>query len=172
MVPPVASPLNIWSRSEEEIGRLMSHFAHTPFMLDGVAFGSVEAFYTWLIASPAKRLKVAPMWGPRAKHVAPRRIPTHYNYQGRTVAFGSHEHHLLILEANRAKMAAYPDIAKAFAATAPRPIVHELPDKDDRHDVFCWIMNTLRDELVAQRDLPRCWSSSGSGSSVPSGQGE
>lgn len=129
----------------------MSHFAHTPFVLDGVAFGSVEAFYTWLIANPARRPKVAPMWGPRAKHAAPRLIPTHYDYHGRTMTFGSHEHHLLILEANRAKMAAHPEIAKAFRATAPRPIVHELPDKDDRHEVFCWIMNTLRDELVAGR---------------------
>lgn len=49
IAPTDTTPLNIWSRSEEEIGRLMSHFAHTPFELDGVAFGSVEAFYTWLI---------------------------------------------------------------------------------------------------------------------------
>lgn len=55
--PAEATPLNIWSRSDEEIGRLMSYFAHTPFVLDGVAFGSVEAFYSWLIASPAKRPK-------------------------------------------------------------------------------------------------------------------
>jgi hypothetical protein len=148
--PATMAPLNIWSRSEEEIGRLMSHFAHTPFVLNGVAFGSVEAFYTWLIASPARRPKVAPMWGARAKHAAPRRIPTHFDYHGRVVAFESHEHHLLLLEANRAKMAVHPELAKAFAATAPRPIIHELPDKQDPHDVFCWIMNTLRDELVAQ----------------------
>ncbi|MGD9881970.1 MAG: hypothetical protein AB7F22_28570 [Reyranella sp.] len=61
--PAGAAPLNIWSRSDEEIGRLMSHFAHTPFVLDGVTFGSVEAFYTWLIVSPARRPKVAPLWG-------------------------------------------------------------------------------------------------------------
>lgn len=91
--------------------------------------------------------------GPRAKHVAPRRLPAHFDYHGRTIGFESPEHHLLILEANRAKMAAHPEIVEAFMATASRPIVHELPDKDDRHDVFCWIMNTLRDELVAQRVL-------------------
>lgn len=156
VIPPTdTTPLNIWSRSEEEIGRLMSHFARTPFILDGVAFGSVEAFHTWLIASPARRPKMAPMRGARAKHAAPRRLPTHYDHHGRTVTFGSHEHHPLILEANRAKMAAYPEIAEAFQATAPRPIVHELPDKDDRHGVFCWIMNMPRDELAAEHTLAR-----------------
>lgn len=131
----------------------MSHFAHTPFVLDGVAFGSVEAFYTWLIASPARRPKVAPMWGARAKHAAPRNVPTRFDYHGRTVAFELAEHHALILEANRAKMAAHPEIARAFLATAPRPIVHVLPDKDERHDVFCRIMSTLRDELVAAHEV-------------------
>ena len=51
------TPLNVWSRSDEDIGRQMSHFAHTPFVLDGVAFGSVEAFYTWLISSPSRSRK-------------------------------------------------------------------------------------------------------------------
>jgi predicted NAD-dependent protein-ADP-ribosyltransferase YbiA (DUF1768 family) len=56
----VTRPLNIWSRSDEEIGRLMSHFAHTPFTLDGVEFGSVEAFYTWLVVSgyPDRAMKM------------------------------------------------------------------------------------------------------------------
>lgn len=93
------------------------------------------------------------MWGPRAKHEAPRSLPTHFDYHGRTIAFESSEHHALILAANRAKMAANPEIARAFVATAPRPIVHELPDKDDRHEVFCQIMSMLRDELVAGRAL-------------------
>jgi hypothetical protein len=62
-------PLNIWSRSEEEIGRLMSHFAHTPFELDGVRFGTVEAFYTWLlVGDEATKADVAPLSGPRAKY--------------------------------------------------------------------------------------------------------
>ena len=91
IAPADTTPLNIWSRSEEEIGRLMSHFAHTPFELDGVAFGSVEAFYTWLIAGPARRPRVAPLWGPRAKHEAPRSLPTHFDYHGRTIAFESSE---------------------------------------------------------------------------------
>src|SRR5438128_981750 len=69
--------LNISSRSDEEIGRLMSHFAHTPFILDGVEFGSVEAFYTWLVLSgnPARQARIAPMWGARAKRECPQMSP-------------------------------------------------------------------------------------------------
>ena len=144
------TPLNIWSRSEEEIGRLMSHFAHTPFELDGVTFGSVEAFYTWLFCGPAKRLKVAPLWGPRAKHECPKNPPATYDYHGRTIVRSSPEHYELILRANRAKLDAHPQIARMFVASHPRPIIHELPDKSDRHDVFRWIMTTLRDEYVVK----------------------
>lgn len=144
------TPLNIWSRSEEEIGRLMSHFAHTPFVLDGVAFGSVEAFYTWLLCGPSKRPKVAALWAPRAKHECPKTPPATFDYNGRTVVFESAEHHELILQANHAKLDAHPDIAKAFVATVPRPIVHELPDKSDPHEVFCRIMTALRDEYVVK----------------------
>jgi predicted NAD-dependent protein-ADP-ribosyltransferase YbiA (DUF1768 family) len=151
--PDDARPLNIWSRSDEEIGRLMSHFAHTPFTLDGVEFGSVEAFYTWLVVSgdPDRQAKVAPMWGARAKRECPQGRPDLIDYHGRTIDFGSDEHHELVLNANRAKLAAYPEIAHAFLATAPRPIVHILPGhEDDPQEAFCRIMRQLRDEL-AQR---------------------
>jgi hypothetical protein len=147
------TPLNIWSRSDEEIGRLMSHFAHTPFVLDGVAFGSVEAFYTWLLVvnNEPKRAKVAPLWGARAKHECPKTRPTHFDYHGRRIAASSPAHHELILRANRAKLAAHPHIAAAFRATAPRPIRHDLPGIDSDHAVFCGLMNTLREELLADR---------------------
>ncbi len=143
-------PLNIWSRSDEEVGRLMSHFAHTPFVLDGVAFGSVEAFYTWLLVSPEKRPKVAPMWGTRAKYKLSQVHPESFDYHGERVVTHSQRHHELILAANRAKLDAHPQVARAFVATAPRPIVHHLPEKDDEHEIFCWIMNRLRDEYAGR----------------------
>ena len=147
------TPLNIWSRSDDEIGRLMSHFAHTPFVLDGVAFGSVEAFYTWLLLgdNEAKKAKVAPMWGARSKHACPKTNPEFFDYHGRTIKFDSSEHMDLIKAANRAKLEAHPEIAREFVATLPRCIVHTLPDKeDDSHDAFCNIMREIRDEFAAR----------------------
>jgi predicted NAD-dependent protein-ADP-ribosyltransferase YbiA (DUF1768 family) len=151
-VMSVLRPLNIWSRSDEEICRRMSHFAHTPFVLDGVEFGSVEAFYSWLhvVGNEHKRAKIAPMWGACAKHACPKTYPERFDYHGRTIEFGSPEYYELLMRANRAKLAAHPEIAAAFLATAPRPIVHELPDKDDPHGIFCEMMSRLRDELAAE----------------------
>ncbi|MBX9948720.1 MAG: hypothetical protein K2Y39_06145 [Candidatus Obscuribacterales bacterium] len=146
-------PLNIWSNSDEEIGRLMSHFAHTPFVLDGVSFGSVEAFYTWLVITDneAKRAKVAPMWGARSKHACPKVNPEFIDYHGRKIKFDSPEHMDLIKAANRAKLEAHPEIARAFVETLPRPIVHVLPGKEhDPHDAFCKIMREIRDEFAAR----------------------
>jgi hypothetical protein len=145
-------PLNIWSRSEEEIGRLMSHFAHTPFTLDGISFGSVEAFYTWLLVdNETRRAEVAPLWGPRSKYAGPTTKPEFFEYHGRMVRTGSPEHTELIKCANRAKLEAHPEIARAFVATLPRPIVHILPGKEhDPHDVFCNIMREIRSEFAAR----------------------
>ena len=47
--------LNIWSRSDEAVGRLMSNFAHTPFTLDGVDYASIEAFYVCLLLPAESR---------------------------------------------------------------------------------------------------------------------
>lgn len=118
-------PLNIWSKSDEDIGRLMSHFAHTPFELDGVTFGS---------------------------HACPKNKPEYIDYHGCKFKPSSPEHRDLIMRANRAKLDAHPGIACAFVATLPRPIVHILPGKeDDPHDVFCEIMRKLRDEYAQRR---------------------
>src|ERR1700683_1300171 len=57
-------PFNVWSRSEEEAGQLMSNFAHTPFELDGVAYAAIEGLYVSLLfLDPAKRLKLARLYG-------------------------------------------------------------------------------------------------------------
>lgn len=144
-------PLNIWSNSDEEIGRLVSHFAHTPFELDSVAFGSVEAFYSWLLveSNEPKRAKIAPMWGARAKHACPKTKPDWINYHGRKIKCSSPEHRELIMRANRAKLDAHPAIARDFVATLPRPIVHVLPVKEeDPQEVSCEIMWRLRDQYA------------------------
>jgi predicted NAD-dependent protein-ADP-ribosyltransferase YbiA (DUF1768 family) len=148
-------PLNIWSRSDEEIGRLMSNFAYTPFTLDGVEYASIEAFYASVLnqQSGAKREKVRRMWGVRAKHEIPRIKPEWIEYQGEKFATGSGQHHNLVKEAIRAKLAAHPRIAQAFAATRPRPLVHETgypdpPGGEFPHYVLCRILTELREEFA------------------------
>jgi predicted NAD-dependent protein-ADP-ribosyltransferase YbiA (DUF1768 family) len=144
-------PLNIWSRSEEEIGREMSHLHRAPFHLDGVEFASVEAVYTWLIVAEDQRDGVRLLSGTAAKKAAPRKqIPTAFDYHGHRVQFGSEEHLEIIYRANVAKLEAHPDIARAFVDTRPRQLQHILPHHSNPHDnlVFVRLMVRLRDEFA------------------------
>ncbi len=154
-------PLNIWSMSDEAIGREMSNFAHTPFVLDGVEFGSVESFYVWLLLSEGgnepRREKVRPMWGLHAKHKAPKVLPGRICYQGVWMKPGGPEHLDLIKRALRAKLLAHPDIAGRFVATRPRPLIHETgyPDRPGAEfpkETLCRLLTELRDEFAA---MPR-----------------
>jgi predicted NAD-dependent protein-ADP-ribosyltransferase YbiA (DUF1768 family) len=147
-------PLNIWSKSDEEIGQLMSNFAHTPFALDGVEYASIEAFYACLfIADPARRERVRQMYGVRAKHEIPKLKPPMVVFGTQRARTGSAEHYALIKWAIRAKLRAHPEIARAFVATRPRPIQHETgyadaPNAEFPREVFCSLLTELREEFA------------------------
>jgi predicted NAD-dependent protein-ADP-ribosyltransferase YbiA (DUF1768 family) len=151
-------PFNVWSRSEEEIGRLMSNFAHTPFELDGVAYASIEGFYVSLLfLEPAKRLKLARLYGlvvsQMGKKSKIKKCKLKTCYAGEWFDLGSEPHLKLLKRALRAKLEAHPDIARAFVATASRPIVHETghpdpPDAEFPAPVFCRLLSELRDEFA------------------------
>jgi predicted NAD-dependent protein-ADP-ribosyltransferase YbiA (DUF1768 family) len=148
-------PLNIWSGSDEEIGRKMSHFFEAPFRLDGVEFASVEAVYSWLIVPEERRDRVRMLSGAAAKKVAPREnIPTSFDYHGRTIQFGSSEHKEIIFRANVAKLEAHPEIAREFVTTRPRKIQHVLPHHANPRDnpAFVQLMERVREEFARRQD--------------------
>ena len=152
-------PLNVWSRSDEEIGRLLSNFAHTPFELDAVAYASVEGFYVAILttSSESRRNKVRGLWGFRAKREMPAQKPEVFQYGGREFRLGSDDHHALVKRAIRAKLDAHPEIATAFVATRPRPILHETghpdpPGAEFPKEVLCRILTELREEFAAARN--------------------
>jgi predicted NAD-dependent protein-ADP-ribosyltransferase YbiA (DUF1768 family) len=150
-------PLNVWSRSAEAIGQLMSNFAHTPFELDGVVYASIEGFYVSLLfLDPARRLKLARLYGlvvsRMGKKSKIKRDKLKTCYAGEWFDLGSEAHLGLVKRALRAKLQAHPDIARAFVATVPRPIVHEIghpdpPDAEFPAPVFCRLLSELRDEF-------------------------
>ncbi len=60
-LPRHKRPLNVASTSGEEIGRLISNFAPTPFVLGGRGFSCVEAFYVFLkFADDPEKQKAIP----------------------------------------------------------------------------------------------------------------
>src|SRR4029434_6960932 len=154
------APLNVASSSQEEIGKLMSNFAHTPFVLDGVQYASVEGFYSALkFPDDESRAKMARLYGVRAKSKASKSTLKTTCYQGESFELGSEKHHDLIKRAIHAKLEQHPEIAKLFIATRPRPIVHdtghaEQPTTRFPASVFCRILSELRDEF-AERQATR-----------------
>lgn len=151
-------PLNVASMSSEQIGKLMSNFAPTPFVLDGHRYSSVEAFYVSLKFSddPKMQAAIRRMDGKEAKRAGSRSKATRATHQGREFLLGSPEHHALIKRAIRAKLEQNPEVARAFAATHPRPIVHDT-GRPERSTTtfpaaeFTRILTELRDELLATR---------------------
>lgn len=148
-------PLNVWSRDEEEIGRLLSNFAHTPFVLDGLAYESIEGFYASILLehNVEKQKRARGLHGMKAKRCIPKNKPESFTYMEEVIMLGSSEHHDLLKRALRAKLEAHPDIVEAFVATLPRPITHETgfphnPDAEFSHVVFCRILTELREEFA------------------------
>ena len=147
-------PLNVYSRSDEEIGRSLSNFAPTPFTLDEIDYASVEGFYVSLLfTDEAKRDKTRKLHGLVVKNMGKKSKLTRTCYRGEWFDLGSPAHVALIKRAIRAKLAAHSEIANAFAATHPRPIVHDCghPEPADAvfpARVFVGILEELRSELA------------------------
>ena len=154
VLAPEERPLNVASGSNEAIGRLLSNFAHTPFTLDGRAYASVEGFYQGLkFSDPVERERVAALHGREAKAAARGASASTTVYEDETIVLGSGVHHALLARALRAKLAQHPDIAAAFVATRPRPLVHHTGRRSRRpsafpDEVFCRILSELREELA------------------------
>ncbi|MCC6468012.1 MAG: hypothetical protein IT563_06800 [Alphaproteobacteria bacterium] len=148
-------PINISSASTEEIGRRMANFGATPFTLDGWRYASVESFYVGLkFLDDAERRRIAKLPARDAYAYGKGSTLTETEYQDRRFALGGSEHHALIARAIRAKLAEHPKLARDFAATHPRPIIHDT-GRPERPGTFmpaaalCRILTALRDELVA-----------------------
>jgi predicted NAD-dependent protein-ADP-ribosyltransferase YbiA (DUF1768 family) len=154
-LPRSRRPLNVASTSGEEIGRLMSNFAPTPFVLDGVRYACIEAFYVCLKFSgdPGKQRDVRRMDGRSARRAGRESAATTAVYGGHEVALGSGEHHALIKRAIRAKLDQNPEVARAFVATHPRPIVHNTGHAERKTtalpaEAFARMLTELREEAL------------------------
>ncbi len=153
-IPWELRPLNVFSKSAEELGRQLSNFAITPFVLDGKVYASIEGFYAAIKYwdDPDAQLRVARLSGKEAKEASRKCNPPVIIYGGEQIVRGSAEHHALIKRAMKAKLEHHPDIAEKFRLTKLRPIVHKTgrPDRPGAtfpESVFVRILTELRDEL-------------------------
>jgi predicted NAD-dependent protein-ADP-ribosyltransferase YbiA (DUF1768 family) len=153
-LPLAERPVNVGSSRADLIEREMSNFEHSPFVLDGREFASVEGFYVWLKWSgdPARQAQAAQMWGSEAKKFGKPSTNKTAEYNGQTIVLGGPEHHALIKRAIQAKLEQHPDLARRFAETHPRKLLHDLgyPEPPSRLPAadFTRILTELRQDLV------------------------
>ncbi len=119
-------PINITSRAADPEIRILSNFAHTPFILDGTCFASVEAFWQGLKHPEAsRRAEIAELHGPAAKRAGASAPPAdELEYRGRRVRVGTADHWQLMALACRAKFTQHAAARSALFATGSRPLTH------------------------------------------------
>lgn len=162
-VPPsLDDAINIGYRSNSETESILSNFADTPFILDGVEYANTEAFWQCLKfpEGSEKRDEVRQLSGSLAKK-AVKKVPNpeSVSYQGEIFKYGSKEHHALF---KRALLAKFTDPRNTHAkelllATGDSKITHYIiyPTtgeiaKDSSglpRDVFTQMLMDIRDEL-------------------------
>lgn len=152
------APLNILHKIEPRFAPI-SNLAHTPFVLDGQDYASIEGFWQGLkIADPEQRRGVATLFGGEAKGrggAVP--WPAAFDYGGATIVTGSPEHWALMRTACFAKFAQDSGARTALLATGERWLTHKVR-KDSRTipgaimaDIWMRIRSRLRENGAAAR---------------------
>jgi predicted NAD-dependent protein-ADP-ribosyltransferase YbiA (DUF1768 family) len=121
------TPINITSRAPG-LFRLISNFAHTPFVLDSLAYASVEAFWQGLkFPDKAKRCEIASLYGAAAKDAGFRAPASDVIAHNDTVIrVGTWDHWQLMRRACEAKFEQHADARAALVSTGGRPLVHQM----------------------------------------------
>jgi predicted NAD-dependent protein-ADP-ribosyltransferase YbiA (DUF1768 family) len=121
--------VNVYSRARTTAGRLLSNFARTPFVLDGVHFESAEGFYhSMLVEDPALRLQIANQWGREAKSwgkkLGKRAGDPLRTWDGRIIALDSEEFMAEFARAIRAKFEQHDEARQALLSSVALPLTH------------------------------------------------
>jgi predicted NAD-dependent protein-ADP-ribosyltransferase YbiA (DUF1768 family) len=123
-------PINITSRAPMPL-KLASNFAHTPFVLDGLDYASIEGFWQGLkFPDEADRRRLAAMHGSAAKDAgfyAPASETVLFG--GERIRVGTWDHWQLMERASMAKFSQHEGAREALLSTGKRPLVHQVrPD--------------------------------------------
>jgi predicted NAD-dependent protein-ADP-ribosyltransferase YbiA (DUF1768 family) len=121
------TPINITSKSPGDL-KLISNFAPTPFELDGLGYGSIEAFWQGLkFPDEEKRRELAPLHGANAKDAGFHAPPSDtIVYAGQTVRVGTFEHWQLMKRATYAKFEQNDNARETLLSTGDRPLTHRM----------------------------------------------
>ncbi len=142
--------LNITARSPMPL-RLISNFAPTPFVLDGLSYASVEGFWQGLkFPEEGDRRRIAALHGSEAKDAGFYALAAEkIIYKGRSIRVGTFEHWQLMEHACRAKFEQNDAARTALSDTGNRPLVHQV-GRDSQNIpgvIMADIWMRLRDQL-------------------------
>ena len=108
--------------------KLISNFAHTPFVLDGLDYASIEGFWQGLkFPDEADRRRLAALHGSAAKD-AGFYAPTAEAilFGGERTRVGTWDHWQLMKRACTAKFSQHEPAREALRSTGKRPLVHQV----------------------------------------------
>jgi len=154
-------PINVTSRSPMPL-KLVSNFAHTPFVLDDREYASIEGFWQGLkFPSAADRLRLASLYGSEAKDAgfyAP--ASDTFDYGGRLTRTGTFDHWQLMERACIAKFEQNPAAREALLSTGERPLTHQMK-RDSRSipgaimaEIWTRIRGLIRKSIRAGAGFP------------------
>lgn len=121
--------LNIYSKSKDPRGRLLSNFAVTPFELDGIQIRSLEGMLQGIKfpEGDARREQAFGTAGLAAKVLGRKATWTGMVFwNGSAIEFGSDEHRALLIRGLEAKFAQCAEAREALLATGDLTLVHRL----------------------------------------------
>ena len=129
---PCSEPLNVWSGSSESVGRILSNFTRSHFAIDGVAYASVEGFWSALgfPEGSLERAGAARLWGARAKANRPKGNGTTVYFGGQELERGSSRHRDLLYIALEARCEQVGEQRTALLTTRGRYVTHVVPRGD------------------------------------------
>jgi predicted NAD-dependent protein-ADP-ribosyltransferase YbiA (DUF1768 family) len=145
--------LNIYSKSDDSRGRILSNFSHHPFILEGQSFESVEGFIQG-IAFPegdSRRAAAFKSYGSEAKRFGEEQEKKFVWWHGKQIIFGSPEEHALIERALRAKFQQNSEAKEALSASRSLRLTHILSEPESSTtclpaETFCTILMKIREE--------------------------
>lgn len=148
-------PLNITSRIDDPVLRLISNLAETPFELDGRRYASVEGFWQGLkFSEQARRDQIATLSGLEARRAgAAAAALDAFDYEGSPIRTGTYDHWALMKRACHAKFTQHAAACAALLGTGERPLVHRtrLDSRTIPGAVMAEIWMKLRTKL--RRDM-------------------
>jgi predicted NAD-dependent protein-ADP-ribosyltransferase YbiA (DUF1768 family) len=145
-------PVNAWSRASEPLGQELTNFAHTPFVLNGKQYESMEGFYHSLRYLDRKRQDaIAAQWGLDARKAGSDSSLKVTRYMGQSIELGTEAHHQLLYQALVAKFEQNPDLAQRFVDTYPRPVIHDTGFPDEKSSL--WPNKVFARDLMRVRQM-------------------